>query len=101
MRSRLSIVELRRDRPTRSTQEDGVFDDVFADPAFRTVLVQQIVTMEIDPQLVTATLAQELAMARRSVRRCAVQIRRSRWTTTNELSLTRQPASKLVEVTSP
>ena len=61
MRSRLSIVELRRDRPTRSTQEmrallDGVFDDVFADPAFRTVLVQQIVTMEIDPQLVTALL---------------------------------------------
>ena len=30
---------------------DGVFDDVFADPAFRTVLVQQIVTIEIDPQL--------------------------------------------------
>lgn len=28
---------------------DGVFDDVFADPAFRTVLVQQIVTIEIDP----------------------------------------------------
>lgn len=56
MRSRLSIVELRRNRPTRSAQEmrallDGVFDDVFADPAFRTVLVQQIVTIEIDPQL--------------------------------------------------
>lgn len=52
MRSRLSIVELRRDRPTRSGQAmrallDGVFDDVFADPAFRTVLVQQIVTLEI------------------------------------------------------
>ena len=30
---------------------DGVFDDVFADPAFRTVSVQQIVTIEIDPQL--------------------------------------------------
>ena len=49
MRSRLSIVDRRRDRPTRSAQEvrtvlDGVFDDVLADAAFRTVRVQQIVT---------------------------------------------------------
>lgn len=36
---------------------DGVFEEAFADPTFRTLLVQQIVTLQIDSKLLQTLLA--------------------------------------------